>query len=222
MDDWRIVTEAEPWLVGDAEVATVRALDRPFQPTRRFAAVFPRVAELLGRARRTTVGLPAGPHTLFAWGEAASGVRAWLCPAPPDAAPADAAPDHQLFLGCIGGITARFNEPADNWLLNHNHALTAAEVRRNASFLADYSWAFEECGGIPISATEWYPAAWEANGNCVLCSRATGELLFFAPDHADPTLVPYAGCPMFTLHTRPGAGSLREWVETIAAQWTAG
>jgi hypothetical protein len=112
-------------------------------------------------------------------------------------------------------------EPADSWLLNHNHALTAAEVERDASFLADYWWAFEECGGIPISVAEWYPAAWEANGNCVLCSRGTGELLFFAPDHADSTLVPYGRCPLYTLHTRRGSDSLHEWVEAIAAQWGA-
>lgn len=222
MDDWRIVTEAEPWLVGDASAATVGPPDRPFRPTRQFAATFPRLAALLGRARQTAVVLPSGHHTLFAWGEADSGVRAWLCSMAPEVIPAGAALDHRVLLGYFGGIAERFNEPADNWLLNHTDALTAAEVERGASFMADYSWAFEECGGIPITPAEWYPAAWEANGNCVLCSRAAGELLFFAPDHAYPDLVPYGRCPMYTLHTRRGAGSLRAWVEAFAAQWAAG
>lgn len=221
MDDWRIVTEAEPWLVGEAKAVAVGPPDRPFRPSRQFAAIFPRLAALLGRARETGVGLPSGRHTLFAWGEEDSRVRAWLCPLAPEVVPAGAAPDHQILLGCFGGIRERFNEPADNWLLNHNHALIAAEVDRDASFLADYSWAFKECGGIPITAAAWYPAAWEANGNCVLCSRSSGELLFFAPDHAYPDLVPYGRCPMYTLHTRHAAGSLREWVEAIAAQWAA-
>src|SRR5262249_52512728 len=111
MDDWWIVTEAEPWLVCDANAATVGPTDRPFRSTRQFAAMFPQLATLLGRARQTAVGLPSGRHTLFAWGEADSGVRAWLCPMAPDVVPTSAAPDHRVLLGCFGGIANRFNEP---------------------------------------------------------------------------------------------------------------
>jgi hypothetical protein len=220
MDDWSFVTEAEPWLVGSANAATVGPPDEPFRPTPLFTMAFPRLTALLSRARQTAVDLSSGPHMLFAWGEPASGVRAWLCPIAPAVVPADAAPEHRILLGCIGGITERFNEPADNWLLNHNHSLTAAEVGRDASFLDAYTWAFEECGGIPILVAEWYPASWEANGNCVLCSRSTGELLFSAPDHRDPTLVPYGRCPKYTLYMRRGASSLGEWVEAVAGQWS--
>lgn len=219
MDDWRIVTEAEPWLVGDADAVTVGTPNHPFRPTRRLMAAFPRLTAILCCARQTEVELSTGRHILFAWGEPDSGVRAWLCPLASEVAPPGAAPDHQILLECLGGIVERFNEPANNWLLNHNHTLTAAEVARDASFMEDYSWAFQECGGIPIAVAAWYPAAWEANGNCVLCARGTGELLFFAPDHADPNLTPYDRCPMYTLHTCRGARSLREWVEGFASQW---
>ncbi|WP_439624646.1 hypothetical protein [Gemmata sp.] len=92
--------------------------------------------------------LPSGRHTLFAWGEPDSGVRAWRCPAAPAAVPAGAAPDHRILLGCLGGVVERFNEPSGNWLLNHNHAPTAAEVERDAPFMTAFAWAFEECGGI--------------------------------------------------------------------------
>jgi hypothetical protein len=219
MNDWQLVIEAEPWLVRAPGEATVRPLATGFRPTRAFAAAFPRLTELLGRARRSEVILPHGPHMLFAWGGAGQPVRAWLSPAPPAVVPAGAAPDHRILLGCFGGIAERFNEPEDNWLLNHNQALTAAEVARDASFVADYGWAFEDCGGIPIDLAACYPAAWEANGNCVLCARASGQLLFFAPDHSYPDLLPYGRCPMYTLHTRPGAGTLQEWVERLARQW---
>lgn len=130
-----------------------------------------------------------------------------------------AAPDHRTLLQCFGGVAARFNEPEGNWLLNHNEALTAAEIANDASFIDDYEWAFEKCGGIPIDLAAYYPAAWEANGNCILSSRKSGHLLFFAPDHSDSDLIPYGRCPMYTLHTRRGANTLREWVEQIAEQW---
>jgi hypothetical protein len=220
MCDWQNVTEAEPWLVRDANAATVSVPSQPFRASLQFEAKFPRLAALLGSARQSAIQLPSGHHILFAWGEPDSGVRAWLCPIAPGEIPAGAAPDHQVLLECFGGVVERFNEPSGNWLLNHDDALTATEVKRDASILADYSWAFEECGGIPVDPSAWYPAAWEANGNCVLCSRSSGELLFFAPDHADANLVPFGQCPMYTLHKHRQAASLRQWVEGIAAQWT--
>lgn len=221
MNDWKAVTDAEPWKVADAEAATVSTQRQQFRPTTTFLAAFPQLSALLCCARRSEVRLPSGRHILFAWGDANAGIRAWLCPIPPEVIPSDAAPDHRLLLSCFGGIVERFNEPSDNLLLNHNQAMTAVEVGRDATFLAAYAWAFEECGGIPIVTTEWYPVAWEANGNCVLCSRKTGELLFFAHDHANGQLVPYNQCPMYTLHKHRLADSFREWVEDIAEQWAA-
>jgi hypothetical protein len=219
MNDWQAVTEAEPWLVPSSEKASVRDLKRAFHPTREFESAFPRLTELLGRARQSEVVLPGGSHVLYAWGKTGHQISAWLSPDPPATVPDGAAPGHQILLQCFGGIVERFGDPVDSWLLNHKHALTTAEVARNASFISDYEWAFEECGGIPIDVAAYYPAAWEANGNCVLCHREDGRLLFFAPDHAYPDLIPCGRCPMYTLHTKPGAGTLREWVERIAEQW---
>ncbi len=220
MNDWQIVTEAEPWEVADAHLAGAAQSVRPFLATRQFSKLFPNLSALLARARQTHLLLQTGPHTLFAWGQHESEVRAWLCPIPPKVVPRAAAPDHRLLLKCFGGIANRFNEPAKNWLLNHNQALVAEEVDRGAEFISEYDWAFEKCGGIPIDVTEYYPAAWEANGNCVLSSRTSGELIFFAPDHADENLIPYGACPMYTLHQHPGAATLRQWIENIAIQWS--
>jgi hypothetical protein len=221
MNDWEAVTCAQPWRVPEGGDAPVRRVRGAFRPAAGFRTAFPRLTELLRRARRSEVTLPEGPHVLFAWGDLATGVRAWLSPAPPGIVPEAAAPDHRILLGHLGGVAERFNEPDDNWLLNHNQALTAGEVARDASFMADYAWAFEACGGIPVDVAAYYPAAWEANGNCVLCAREGGRLLFFAPDHADDGLAPFGRCPVYTLHTRRGAGTLREWVERIAEQWSA-
>jgi hypothetical protein len=219
MNDWQIVTKAEPWLANSPDTAVTVPASRPFNPTKQFDATFPSLTKLLLSARKWDVALAEGTQVLFAWGDKESGVRAWLSPAIPATVSSNAAPDHQVLLACFGGISQRFNEPEHNWLLNHNQALIAAEVERGASFLGDYAWAFDECGGIPIDVEEYYPAAWEANGNCVLCSRGNGELLFFAPDHCDENLVPYSQCPMYTLHTHREAATFQTWVERIADQW---
>jgi hypothetical protein len=218
MNGWRVVTEAEPWLVGSADKSIAVPAHQSFSPTRQFETAFPLLTTLLSHARLWEVSLPKGTQLLFAWGGKAPNVRAWLSPLVATV-PDKAAPDHQILLGCFGGISERFNEPARNWLLNHNQMLIASEVDRDASFLTDYLWAFEECGGIPIDVKEYYPVAWEANGNCVLCSHDSGELLFFAPDHCDKNLLPYAQCPMYSLHVHRQAAKISEWIEHIADQW---
>jgi hypothetical protein len=219
--DWKTVTEAEPWLFDDSELdeAVTSVPDKPFRASSQFVDTFPQLSGLLDSARQSRILLTSGIHTLFAWGDPEDGVYAWLCREAPDVIPVNASPDHQVLLSCFGGVVQRFNEPSGNWLLNHNHAFTAAEVTRDASFITAYAWAFEKCVGIPITQSEWYPAAWEFNGNCVLCHRHTGELLFFAPDHADKNLIPFGDCPKFTLHKHCHAAFLREWVERIAEQW---
>jgi len=219
MIDWQIVTKAKPWVVGTADEAIVIPAHKPFSATRQFEAAFPLLTKLLQSSRQWEITRMGGTQLLFAWGDEDSGVRAWLSPGLPAVVPQMAAADHRILLECFGGISERFYEAEHNWLLNHNQALTAAEVDKDASFLADYAWAFEECGGIPIDVTEYYPAAWEANGNCVLCSRKSGELLFFAPDHCNKDLTPYAQCPMYSLHVHRRAATLRIWVEQIANQW---
>ncbi|MDB5311139.1 MAG: hypothetical protein JWO38_5341 [Gemmataceae bacterium] len=192
---------------------------KPFKPTLLFQKTFPQLTGLLCRARLLEVRLDEQPYFLFSWGQPPDQVRAWLSPPPSAEPPASAAPEHGVLLGSFGGIVERYNEPAGNCLLNHNEALTAGEVVKDASFMVAYGWAFEECGGIPIETASYYPAAWEANGNCVLCERATGRLLFFAPDHADKNLIPFESCPMYTLHVHRQVTTFREWVEHIAGQW---
>jgi len=114
MNDWQRVTEAEPWLIPSPGEAMVRAPRAEFRPSREFHSTFPRLTELLRRARRTEVILSGGPHVLFAWGDAEHGIRAWLSPAVPAIVPEAAAPDHRMLLGCFGGIVERFAEPSDN------------------------------------------------------------------------------------------------------------
>lgn len=226
MNDWQLVTLAEPWRIDSAENAVVRPAELSFRATPQFTSTFPALTHLLTNARRWQVTLPGGPdrsshrsdNTLFAWGEGEQ-IRAWLSPTPSIAIPMEAASEHRILLQCFGGITERFNEPDDNWLFNHNDAMTASEADRDASFIAQYAWAFKECGGIPIDLKAFYPVAWEANGNCMLCNRRTGELLLFAPDHAYEDLVPYGPCAELTLYKKHGAGDFRAWVERIATQW---
>ena len=98
--------------------------------------------------------------------------------------------------------------------------LTESEAQHDASFLKDYSWAFEGVQ-IPIEMPDFYSIARQANGNTTLRHRVSGEVLLFATDHAFNHLTPYAGCPEYTLYRINDAGTFREWVNVVADQWLA-
>jgi hypothetical protein len=156
---------------------------------------------------------------LLAWDRMDGGVTGWLCD-PPGVPHSSLFDLHRLLLSYFGGVRERFGEPAGTWLLNHTDALTARIAKRDASFIRDYSWAFEQTGGAPpIDLTSYYPIAEEANGNCTLVHRQLGDVLLFAPDHAFHHVTPLEGCPEYTLYRLNGAPTFGEWVEIISAQW---
>ena len=116
----------------------------------------------------------------------------------------------------VGGVIERFNEPATQ-LLNHDAVLTNHEASFDASFINNYSWAFDD--NVPIDTAAYYTIAREANGNTTICNRADCSILLFAPDHAFDDVSPMDGCPEFTLYNIDGASTFTDWVELIAEQW---
>ena len=217
MNDWIKVTTAESWAFGANEAAVVNPACK-FVPTPELERAFPKLSELLSAARCSSVTFGGDDYILYSWG-ASSIVRAWLSPVVDGLAHQGACPAHQKLLAEFGGIRERYNEPEGNWLLNHNEAWVAAGPQSDVSFMKDYEWVFEECGGIPIDLENHYVVAWEANGNVVICSRSSGKLLFFAPDHANPNLLPFGPCPMYSLHIHREVPDFCSWVEAIADQW---
>ena len=220
MNDWEAFTESIPWFVdAGAKVHVSEPRDGLELPSS-VAVVFPTLAHLLAQSHVSPVSVNDVPYQLLAW-DAEDGQRmGWLCLVPDAGIPNDIHADHTELLHSFGGIIERFNEPDDTWLLNHDDALTGREASHDASFINDYAWAFADAGvDLPIRPSEYYSLAREANGNTTLCHRITGQVLLFAPDHAFDFVVPFDGCPEYTLYRINGVDTLRDWVDTVARQW---
>lgn len=220
MNDWKLFIESIPWFVDDgANVHVSEPRDGLHLPSS-VAETFPSLSHLLAQSQVTPVSVNHVPYQLLAWNGADGQRIGWLCFMPNTSIPNEIHPYHAELLHSFGGIIERFNEPDNTWLLNHNDALTGREASHDASFVKDYAWAFDEAGiDLPIRASEFYCLASEANGNKTLCHRVTGEVLLFAPDHTFDFVVPFDGCPEFTLYKINGVDTLRYWVETVARQW---
>ena len=220
MSDWKALTESVPWFVNPGQAVTIDDSLSRLTTSTAFQDRFPVLADLLHRARVTRVTIDSTEYDLLGWDSDDGFAIGWLCPATFDSAPNDILEDHCLLLSVFGGVVERFNEPEDTWLLNHNDVLTLREASHDASFIANYQWAFEDAGiELPIALTDYYAIAREANGNTTLCHRKTGEVILFASDHAYDHITPLKGCPEYTLYTIDDAPTFADWVEDIARQW---
>jgi hypothetical protein len=220
VDDWDVFIDYIPWFL-DAG-ANVRVSERRdgFQLPSSVAAIFPSLAHLLAQSYVTHVSVNDVSYQLLAWDTEDGQRMGWLCLPPERNIQNNIHVDHTKLLHSFGGIIERFNEPDDTWLLNHNDALTGREALHDASFINDYMWAFDDAGlDLPIRSSDYYSLAREANGNTTLCHRTTGQVLLFAPDHAFDFVVPFDGCPEYTLYQLTGVVTLRDWVDAIARQW---
>ena len=220
MSDWSAFRACVPWFL-DKEAKVEEDTPRPGRAlTDELAELLPTLSTLMASSSVTPVTIDEQPFELRAWDRRHGERFGWLEHTSPVTLPDNAFEQHAQLPQSFGGFVERFNEPEDAWTLNHGDVLTAKEAERDASFVSHYAWAWEDEGlTIPIDLDDWYPIAWEANGNTTLCHRETGDVLLFAPDHAFDHVTPLAGCPDHSLYTLEGAPTFSAWIETIADQW---
>lgn len=188
-----------------------------------FSLLFPVLERLLRRAFVSELKLKGKPYHLYSWKPPRGEIRGWLSPLPTQSPLSPVHPDHRVLLNSFGGIVEYSNPPDDTWILSHNDVLTETEAQNDASFIKSYNWAFEQAGvPIPIPLAQFYVIAREANANATLCHRSTGAVVLFAPDNAFDYVMPFPGCPDYTLHLVKGAKCFRDWVNAVAAQWLSG
>jgi hypothetical protein len=218
--DWRDFVNDAPY---DAPTGiTSVAAPGPFIPSVGFAAAFPRLAALLASARRMMVSTSTGEFFLYGWSDGEGRSLGWLSPAPSARPAGDLLEDHRLMLRQFGGIAATWHQPEDTWLLNLISALVARPDTEGMSGWFDhYANRCRSAGIEPeIRPDDYVAFAVEANGNLTLYHRLYGDVILFAPDHAFDHVVPLGDAPEYTLYRLEGAATFREWVETIAAQWS--
>lgn len=217
VSDWERFVAEVPWFLGSEESAAPGAA-HPWSRGR--LAGLPALSDLLDAATVTPVSIHGRAHELLAWG-GPERRRGWLCLPPVDAPVGPLHPTHREFLSVCGGIVERFGEP-ESWWLNQDEILTESAARMPLEpVLAAYAWMWRDDGReIPIDAEDFYVVAAEANGNLTLVERSSGDLLWFAPDHAFERATPLAGCPPYSLLVIDDLPDLSAWIEACAVAWT--
>jgi hypothetical protein len=111
-------------------------------------------------------------------------------------------PDHQLLLGCFGGIVEPWYEPENwTWLANQRKVLTEDACRIGVGWKGYYRDACE-LEGIPVvvDPTEYAGFAFEGNGDLTTYHLRTGRVVMFAHDHSFDHIDILEGCPDYTFY----------------------
>jgi hypothetical protein len=182
-----------------------------------FTVLFPAMAQLFSKASVSAVEMDGRKHQLISWQQSDAEMAGWLCPTPVSA-PSTLFQEHNILLKSFGGIIEYVGAPPNTWIMSHDQVLTLKAAEQDARLIKDYEWAFEG-SPVPIDLDQFYAIAIEANGNTTLCHRITGEVVLFAPDHAFNHVLPYPGCPEYTLYNIEGGRDFRSWVNAVASQW---
>jgi len=224
MSDWEDLKADRWWsplISGDGEILEEFAAVSWQPPSTQFAATFPILTDLLGRARLTKVRLSGDGYQLFGWTKANGDTLGWVCPLPGRQLDKELHEVHTLLLSGVGGVAECWNGPCDNWLENQNSALTESESRVSG---CEWDESYRHICGLDnlepvIDCTDYTSFAFEANGNFTSYHRTTSAVLMYAHDHSFDHIAPYEGCPEYTWNRINDCPDLKTWVETLANQW---
>ncbi|MEO9323256.1 hypothetical protein ABFT23_07175 [Nocardioides sp. C4-1] len=228
MDDWQALVADLTWMGPPHHTGAATGPARPWD--RSLPDWADDLAALLSTASVTPVEVDGRAWEIVGWDTAEEGRAGWLVPQQASAEAATSAglhPDHTALVQVLGGITERFGEPDDTWLVDTDESLTLATALSTARGVLDaYEWAWDDdgltCPIRPAERDDWYAISREANGNLTLAHRTSGRVVLFAPDHAFDDVTVLDGCPEYSLYTRDGAPDVRAWVNGVARQWRAG
>ncbi|GGM36120.1 hypothetical protein GCM10010102_34320 [Promicromonospora citrea] len=205
------------WLAEDISVGGPPEQHRPVK-----LPGLPAFSRLLSTATTTPVRIDGVGHELLAWGPAAAR-RGWLCRSPePDDNGAEVPETLRSVWTATGGIVGHFGEPTSPWWWINCDAVLTREAAGSGvdGVFAAYRWMWTDEGlEVPVKSEDFVVVATEANGNLTLAHRRTGEIIWFAPDHAESGVSVLPGCPEYTLYTFDAAPDLPSWVEAGATQW---
>ncbi|UJF34442.1 hypothetical protein [Paenibacillus hexagrammi] len=221
--DWSDFTNEIRWFVKpNDQVSLSMTLDGNdfFKFPDTFTSMYPVLSDLLKKARVTRVQINELHFQLLGWSDHNENSFGWLAKPPAIDINKPLSKEHRLLLTYFGGITERWNESEDSWLLNLNSALTLEDAVEGFREWEDYiTYMINDEGLVsPINAKDYIAFAFEANGNMTLYHRQHSSIMMLAHDHCFEHITPLEGYPEYTLYTINDCSNLVAWIEEVARQ----
>jgi hypothetical protein len=222
--DWEDLSNAHKGLTSSSDNIVIKRVDDRFIPTDDMRLKFPKMTQLLGKARITQLSINNTDYVIFGWTHQNGCSLGWLCSPPVNTTNTRYLPEHRVLLANFGGIDKHWGDSEGTWLINLNGALSEKIAKTDFAEQSDFFGYFserckEESLRPNLNAEAFTVFALEANGNFTAYHRYDGQVIMFAHDHCFDHLRSFPDCPEYSFYKIDGCATFGEWVEIIANQW---
>lgn len=186
-----------------------------------FKSKFPRLTQLITKARVTDLKINSTPYKLIAWDNKDNEVCGWLVKFESELdGGVDIIEEHKLVLKNIGGIKEAFNGPSDTLINNQNFVFTKSQCTKGIGDWDDYyNMVCEESKTQKIDYDNYIAFAEEANGALTLYDKTNKQVYLFSHDHSFDNVEFLENQPPYTFHRFNSIRTFSDYVETLADQW---
>lgn len=186
-----------------------------------FKREFPKLTQLINKARVTDLKINSIPYKLLAWDSKDSGICGWLMKLDNELGnDLGLLSEHKLLVKNIGGIKEYFNGPQDTLISNQNFVFTKSECRIGIGGWDDYyNMVCEESNMTQIDYSNFIAFAEEANGALTLYNKTNKLVFLFSHDHSFENVEFLANQPEYTFHTFKGIKTFKDYIGALADQW---
>ena len=194
-----------------------------FALTSDFQKTFPKLSEIVKKARILNLEINNQSYKLFSWTNKAEYTLGWLNKIEKNIKPEiELILEHKLLLNEIGGIQESFNGPPKSNLWNNQRFMfIETECRKYIGGWEEYyRIVCEDNNKTPIDFKKFICFVQEANGSVTLYDKNSKEVMLFAADHNFYDVKFLENQPKYTFHKINGITTFVDYVERLATEWS--
>ncbi len=186
-----------------------------------FQSTFPKLTELVQKARILNLKINEQPFKLFSWNDIDDLSCGWLSKIEPDTvSELKLTKEHQTLLNSIGGIKESYNEPEPCLANNQNFLFLKSKCSKGIGDWDDYyDDMCNEYQKSKIDSSDFISFVHEANGALTFYNPKNSEVLLFSHDHSFDNVEFLEDQPEYTFHRINGVKYFTDYVEKLAKEW---
>lgn len=209
------------WFFNPSDKIEIETTNRSLNLSAEFCQYFPKLSELMSKARVLSLLINGCEYKLFSWTTQAGKRCGWMNAYEKKAnSNLPFLDEHNLLLNEIGGIKETYNSPEPSLCNNQEFLFLGSECAAGINAWGEY---YEELCELDGTEKREYKSLLtfvrEANGNVTVYEPKTKEVFLFATDHAYDNIEFLEGQPAYTFHRIHGVTNFKEYVELLAQEW---
>ena len=220
-EDFEALTNYYKWLIKESDEVNIGEVQDEIFLSQEFINTFPRLAELINKARILNLTINSESYKLFSWTKRDGARCGWINKF--EKKPNNKLrliEEHYLLLEGIGGVWETYNQPEPSLSNNQDFMFIESECQNGIGGWDEYYEIVCRQDHIKeIDYSKFICFVKEANGNVTMYNPRNKEVLLFAHDHCFENVSFLEGQPEYTFHKIDNVRTFVDYVEELAIEW---